>query len=227
MAGLAGLMGLVGLVGRDAARQAARRELAKHVYAQARPGIVTRAVQAVIRFLQRLFTSGGGSGGVGGGSGALGYVLVIGLLVALAALVLWKLGPLRRARSADDSLDTAATTSAERLRAEADAHAAAGRWAEAVRARLRAVVRDLEDRAILDPRPGRTASEVASETARMLPQLEQQLWTAARVFGEIWYGRRRATAADDAAVAELDTALQRRQRLAAPAPEQTRPAVPA
>ncbi len=217
---------MAGLVGRAAAREAAQRELAKHVYAEARPGIVTRVLQAVGRFLRRLFEHDGGSSS-GAGGGSFGYVIVILVLLALAALVLWKLGPLRRARSADDSLDSPPTTSAGRLRAEADAHAAAGRWAEAVRARLRAVVRDLEDRAVLDPRPGRTAREVAREAARVLPHLESQLWAAAAVFEEIWYGRRPATAADDAVVAELDTAQRRRHRPASAGATGDRPAVPA
>ena len=216
---------MAGLVGRDAAREAAQRELAKHVYAEARPGIVTRALQAIGRFLWRLFERDGGSSS-GGSGNSFGYVIVIMVLLALAALVLWKLGPLRRARSADDSLDSSVTSSAQRLRAEADSHAAAGRWAEAVRARLRAVVRDLEDRAVLDPRPGRTASEVAREAARELPHLEGHLWAAAVVFGEIWYGRRRATAADDAVVAELDTAQQRRHRAAVETAREGSPAVP-
>ncbi len=208
---------MAGLVGRDAAREAAQRELAKHVYAEARPGIVTRALQAIGRFLRRLFERDGGSSS-GGSGNSFGYVIVIMVLLALAALVLWKLGPLRRARSADDSLDSSVTSSAQRLRAEADSHAAAGRWAEAVR--------DLEDRAVLDPRPGRTASEVAREAARELPHLEGHLWAAAVVFGEIWYGRRRATAADDAVVAELDTAQQRRHRAAVETAREGSPAVP-
>jgi hypothetical protein len=79
-----------------------------------------------------------------------------------------------------------------------------------VRARLRAVVVTLEARGDIDPRPGRTAAEVASEAGGVRPELRDQLWRGALTFGEIWYGRRRATPQDDQVLKELDEAVRRR-----------------
>ena len=56
-------------------------------------------------------------------------------------------------------------------RAAAEALAAQGHLAEAVRERLRAVVRALEERGVLDPRPGRTSGEVARDAGAAAPAL--------------------------------------------------------
>ena len=73
-------------------------------------------------------------------------------------------------------------------RAAAERLAAAGDWAEAIRERLRAIARDLEERAILDPLPGRTAAELAAAAARELPGLADGLAAAARLFDDVTYG---------------------------------------
>ena len=73
--------------------------------------------------------------------------------------------------------------------AAADAHAARGEWADAVRERLRAVVRSLEERAVLDERPGRTADEAAAEAGTALPTCADDLRRSARLFDDIWGAR--------------------------------------
>jgi hypothetical protein len=115
---------------------------------------------------------------------------------------------------------------AEQFRAAAAAFASSGDWAQAVRARLRAVVLTLEARGDIDPRPGRTAAEVAAEAGAVRPELRELLWKGALTFGEIWYGRRPATAADDQLLNELDEAVRRRRPAGAvagdaPAPNYT------
>ena len=93
-------------------------------------------------------------------------------------------------------------------RAAADAHAAAGAWAEAVRERLRAVVRSLEQRAVLDERAGRTADEAAADAGRALPSCAVGLRAAAVLFDEIWYGGRPAGPESYAALRDLDAQVQ-------------------
>jgi uncharacterized protein DUF4129 len=82
----------------------------------------------------------------------------------------------------------------------ADQLAASGRYAEAVRERLRAVVRDLIERGVLPHSPGWTVTELARAAGRARPQLASPLTAAVDVFSEIWYGLRPATAADDTAM---------------------------
>ena len=86
--------------------------------------------------------------------------------------------------------------SAAEHRAAAEAHAAQGHWNQAVQERMRAVVRSLEERALLDPRPGRTADEAAAEAGRTLPAHTDRLRAAARDFDDVTYGGRTADPAD-------------------------------
>lgn len=98
-------------------------------------------------------------------------------------------------------------------RSAADAHAAAGRWTEAVQERMRAVVRSLEERTLLDPRPGRTADEAAAEAALSLPDHAADLRAAARTFDDVTYGGRTADADTYARLRALDLTLERAKPL--------------
>ena len=99
--------------------------------------------------------------------------------------------------------------SAAEHRAAAEAQAAQGHWNQAVRERMRAVVRSLEERALLDVRPGRTADEAASEAGAVLPAHADRLHTAARDFDDVTYGGRSAAEGTYRRLATLDTDLER------------------
>ncbi|MFC6985013.1 DUF4129 domain-containing protein [Streptomyces cirratus] len=116
--------------------------------------------------------------------------------------------PRRAVTGATALFDEAARTAADH-RAAADAHAAAGRWTEAVQERMRAVVRSLEERTLLDPRPGRTADEAAAEAATRLPQHAGDLRAAARAFDDVTYGGRTGDPDTYGRLRTLDLALER------------------
>jgi hypothetical protein len=82
----------------------------------------------------------------------------------------------------------------------ADQLAEAGRYAEAVRERLRAIVRDLIERGLIPPSPGWTVTELARQAASTRPALGEPLDAAVDVFSRIWYGLLPATADDDRAM---------------------------
>ena len=65
-------------------------------------------------------------------------------------------------------------------------------------------MRELEARGALDPRPGRTAGEVARDGGAAVPAVADDLRRAARVFDEVWYGGRPADAASYAALVAVD-----------------------
>jgi Domain of unknown function (DUF4129) len=186
--------------GRAEAAQLAREELAKQVYRDAGPGLVER----LVRWL--LDKAGGLLDDVAGVSpgGYAGLVVVLLLVVVAVVAVRLKVGPLGRQVARDEALFTGRARSAAEHRAAADAHAAAGQWADAVRERLRAVVRSLEERAVLDERPGRTADEAAADAGLALPSCADGLRRAARLFDEIWYGGRPAGPESDATLRALD-----------------------
>jgi hypothetical protein len=120
----------------------------------------------------------------------------------------WRLRWRRRRRGArkdDEPLadlppDELPDLPAEVLILTADQLAAAGRYGEAVRERLRAIVRDLIDREVIPHSPGWTVTELARAAARVRPSVSDPLDGAVDVFSEIWYGLRPAVADDDAAM---------------------------
>lgn len=79
----------------------------------------------------------------------------------------------------------------------ADQLAAAGRYRESVRERLRAILRELTERGVLPISPGWTLTELARYAARSRPDLAPPLRMGIDVFSEIWYGLRPALAEDD------------------------------
>ena len=191
-------------LGRDEAAQLAREELAKQVYRDAGPGLVERLVRWLLEQAGRLLD---GAAGVSPG-GYSGLVVVLLLVAAAVVAVRLKVGPLGRRAAREEALFVGRTRTAAQHRAAADAHAAAGAWAEAVRERLRAVVRSLEQRAVLDERAGRTADEAAAEAGRALPSCAAGLRAAAVLFDEIWYGGRPAGPESYAALRDLDAQVQ-------------------
>jgi hypothetical protein len=174
------------LPGRDHARQLARDELAHRAYQRAKPSWFVRLMRYLIDQLNHALSTA--SGRVPGGGFGL---LLIGLLLAgLVALVVVRLRPSgARSGSQEELFGDQVLTAAEHRR-RAEQAAASGAYADAVRERLRAVVRELEARGVLDPRPGRTADEVAREAGLAVPAIAAPLAQGATVFDEVWYGGR-------------------------------------
>ncbi len=128
------------------------------------------------------------------------------MVALLVGVVVRRAGGMRVGRSARAQaavLDDVRRTAAEHRRL-ADAAAASGRWDDAVRERFRAVARSLEERVVLDERPGRTAAEVAAEAALALPGSAGALLAGARVFDDVRYGGRPGTADADRRLRALD-----------------------
>lgn len=188
--------------GAEEAQRWAADELADEIYRQAEPGLLARAIGWLLDRLSSIeLPTGDGS--------RLWLVAALLLVAAGVVVALALAGPLRVGRrrgGARTVLDDSRTDAAGH-RAAADAHAAAGRWREAVRERFRAVVRALEERALLVPTPGRTADEAAAEAGVLLPDVAADLHAGARLFDDVWYGGRPASAAADARLRELDAAV--------------------
>jgi hypothetical protein len=196
---------------RDGAREQARRELSKNIYDDAEPNWFARLLGWIEDKITTVFdwlTPDPGEGGLGEFTGLGVLALVIVLVVAVVVVRVW-LGPVRRAARADDDGDAGlhSTLPSRALREQAEAFVARGAYAEAVRARLRAAIRMLEEKGVLDPRPGRTAGEIAAEVERAAPEAAEPLREAVSVFSEIWYGGRAATEGSYATLVRADEAL--------------------
>jgi hypothetical protein len=84
----------------------------------------------------------------------------------------------------------------------ADRLAAEGRYAEAIRERLRGIVRELVDAGVIENRPGFTVTELARTASRARPMVRPPLDAASGLFSDIWYGQRPAGAEQDARMRE-------------------------
>ncbi|KJE23752.1 protein of unknown function (DUF4129) [Frankia torreyi] len=234
-------MTLGGPVTRDGARQEAHRELSDGIYGNSRPHWWNRLLSWIGDRIADLFDWILPHSGSGGGSRGLGVLALVVVLVVGAVALRWWLGPVRRTARARQAAadDLSSPLTAAQLRAEADRHAASEDYARAVRSRLRAIVRMLEEKGVLDPRPGRTAGELVAEVARIAPAADRgpagppatvpgtpstdhdpagagpagggraALAAAVEVFSEIWYGGRPATAAGYQMLVDADAALSR------------------
>ncbi|GAA4917207.1 DUF4129 domain-containing protein [Streptomyces coeruleoprunus] len=187
------------------AREAAERELSKPMYREEKPNFLLRALNRFWEWVSDLFDSASSAAP----GGALGLAVIALVVVALIAALWWRLGTPHRTLGTADSLFEDGPRTATDHRATAERHAAAGRWNQAVQERMRAVVRSLEERALLDPRPGRTADEAAAEAGRVLPAHSAELRAAAREFDDVTYGGRTADQAAYQRLKDLDTALER------------------
>ncbi|MFE7401359.1 DUF4129 domain-containing protein [Streptomyces sp. NPDC057557] len=170
------------------AREAAKHELSKPMYHENDPNLLQRSLDRLWGWVGDLLNTASGAAP----GGPLGLVVLVLVVIGLVAALWWRLGtPHRTVRSADALFNDSPRSAAEH-RTAAEAHAAAHRWNEAVQERMRAIVRALEERALLAPRPGRTADEAAAEAGRPLPTHATRLRAAAREFDDVTYGSRTA-----------------------------------
>ncbi|MBM7173830.1 DUF4129 domain-containing protein [Streptomyces sp. G44] len=191
-------------VSRDAAREAAERELSKPMYHEHDPSLLQRALNSFWDWVDDLFSAAAGATPGGG----FGLLVIILAAVLLCVALWWRLGtPQHTPTSAPALFDDRPRGAAEH-RAASEAHAAQAHWNQAVQDRMRAIVRALEERALLDARPGRTADEAAADAGRALPAHTGRLRAAAHAFDDVTYGGRTADEAAYLRLAELDRDLE-------------------
>ena len=137
-------------------------------------------------------------------------VLLILLAIAVVVAVRIVRRTMRTNRGGEYALFGEHELSAAEHRATAEQHAAAGNWSAAIRHRLRAVARQLEESTVLDPVPGRTATELARDAGRVIPHLAAELARAAEAFNDVTYGERPGTESAYLMIADLDDHLRSR-----------------
>jgi hypothetical protein len=190
-------------INRDAAHQAAQHELAKPIYPKA--SLTERLIDWIDELVYKLMAA---SSSVPGGWFTLG-VLVILLAIAIVVAIRIARRTMRTNRGGYALFGEHELGAAEH-RATAEQYAAAGNWSAAIRHRLRAVARQLEESAVLDPIPGRTANELARDAGRTIPNLAAELTRAADAFNDVTYGERPGTESAYRMIADLDDHLRSR-----------------
>jgi len=194
-------------VGREAAQRLARVELSKPIYHQ------QSLSQAIGHWVSSLLNSlfAGASSVTPGGWWTV--VALAALAVAAAALVAARLGPIARsARRPGPALDPGSRVmTARQLRDTATASAAAGNYAAAIVARLRAIAASCEERGIMARNAGQTADELAAVAGARFPGHATELAFAARLFDQVRYGGEAGTRDGYERLRQLDEALARQQ----------------
>jgi len=195
----------------EEARRWAEEELSRSVYDD-EPGLLQRLWDWFVE-LVRALTDWDASAP----DNLVPVIVVIGVVVLLA-VALYLAGPVRTrrraaARTSHAVFDGPHTTSAD-LTAAADAAADRGDWSLAVLMRFRAIIRSLDERAVLDDRPGLTAHEATDAAARRLPSCAAELGWAGTLFDDVCYGSASPGAAEDARLRQLAATVERSRPVA-------------
>lgn len=187
----------------DAAHDAAQRELGKPIYP--RPSLTEQVMAWFDEILYKVFAHGSSLPG--------GWITLALLLTVLAVATFMAVRIARRTMRTDRGsagpLLGGHDLSAAQHRAESEASAARGDWSLAIRHRLRAVARGLEETGVVDPVPGRTATELARDAVAARPDLSSEFRDAADTFNGVTYGAQQGTEAGYRQIVELDRALLR------------------
>lgn len=199
-------------IDRDTAHDLAQQELSKPIYPKESFGqsVNEWVEELVYKLLVRSSEVPGGWVTIT----ILGTLLVVALVVAIRIA-----GRAMRTRRGGDFavLGDSELTAAEH-RVTAERYAAQADWSSAIRHRLRAIARQLEESNVLTPVPGRTANELARGAAQAVPDLTSELDRAATSFNDVTYGERPGTEAEYQAITALDEHIRTRPALAASAP---------
>lgn len=192
------------------ARDLLQRELSKPEYQTARPSLWDIVSQAFWDWVNSLRVPGDGPF-TGLFPVIAGTVLVVGIVIAF---IVWGVPRLNR-RSARqlDLFGERDDRTADRLRQDAKAAAAAGDWTLALQELYRAVARALSERTIVQVTPGTTAHGFAARAAVVFPREGHALASAADVFDAVRYLEAAGTETQYRELEALDA------RLATAAPE--------
>jgi hypothetical protein len=191
-------------IDRDAAHQAAQIELGKPIYSKA--SVAQQFIDWINEQFYRLLEK---TASIPGGWFTTTVLLIL-LAVAVVVAIRIARRTMRTNRSGDYLLFEAAQLTAAQHRATAESYAAEGNWTAAIRHRLRAVARQLEETGVLNPAPGRTANELARDAGAALPHLAGELSRAATAFNDVTYGEQPGTQAAYQMIADLDDHLRSR-----------------
>jgi hypothetical protein len=197
-------------ISRDGAQHEAHRELSKPIYHRGGESFAVRAVKWFGHLVDRIL----GAAAKHAPAGGAGALALVGLVVVVGvAILVWRVGIPRRAASIGPVLSPSRLMSAAEHRRLSEHAADGGDLHVAVVERMRAVAGELEERGILDPRPGRTATELTAEAATRLPGTTAALRAAAAAFNAVAYGDATATAAELATVVAADDLVRQSRQV--------------
>lgn len=189
-------------IDRDAAHDAAQRELAKPIYPKA--SLSERLSEWLDELLYRLIQQGSSVPGGWLTITVLSILIIAGVVVAVRVAR----RTMRTNRSSSQALFGIQVLSAAEHRAAAEQSASVSDWSSAILHRLRAIARQLEEDSVLNPVPGRTATELAHNAGEALPAFAVDLSRASTLFNDVTYGKQPGNETGYRLIADLDEKLR-------------------
>ncbi|MEV7555988.1 DUF4129 domain-containing protein [Amycolatopsis sp. NPDC089917] len=197
-------------IDRDTARLRAAEELSGSAYQNAKPSWLSEAFSWVLeKLLSFLDTVDSAVPG-----GIFAVLLLAVVVIVLVVVIRVRSGPLATSAKSGRAVFAGQRKPSGEHRKAAEEAASRGDFDDAVREIFRAVVRSLEERALLDEKSGRTADEAAVEAGRLLPDVAVPLRAGARLFDDVHYGGIPATEAGYRSLSELDERCRRARPVA-------------
>jgi hypothetical protein len=191
-------------IDRHTAHAAAQHELDKPIYPKG--SLTDRLREWLHELIYRIIEQGASLPG----GWFTASVLIMLLLAAVVVAIRIVRRTIRTRNDGDYQLFDPGQLSADQHRAIAERFAAEGDWTAAIRHRLRAVARALEENGTVDPAPGRTADELARAAAELLPQLSTDFSRAAVAFNDVTYGESPGTPIAYQLIVDLDDHVRHR-----------------
>lgn len=190
-----------------AVREAVGEVLGRPEYADVDRGesLIDRALSAIGEVIGRILLRLGQA--ADGPEGTVGFIAVVLLVGVLLVAIVVALSRFRRGGSTDTGLDEAIGRSAPDWGEQAEAHARAGEWTDALRCRYRQALAELAAAGLVAEVPGRTTGEYAAAVRTAVPPAAADFDELTRAFERAWYGRRRVGAEDLAAAEESRRAV--------------------
>ncbi|MDO4791457.1 MAG: hypothetical protein Q3999_03120 [Buchananella hordeovulneris] len=184
----------------DAARKLAEDELAHPIYHQSES-----LLRRFVMWLEELLAEVNRNGTLFNVPLWLAWIMIALLIVGLALVVYYSRRFTRatqRARASSELFQD--SRPAAELRQAADRAASRGDWKTAVLERFRSIIRELDERLIIEEFPGLTAHEAASVAGTSVPQLRGPFDTAGKLFDDVIYGEVTALPDHDAYLRALE-----------------------
>jgi hypothetical protein len=189
----------------DLIRRTARDILSQSEFRSPARPLLARFLDALNRFLGRVL-----SAAVQAGGNLAGALILLGLLVVLVLVGMRYLRRLPPDPSRSVAVDHPVRRRPADWEAEARAHEAAGRWADALRCRYGGLVAELAGRGLVtEDSPGRTSGEYRIQLDTAAPDVALEFDAATELFERAWYGGRKTGPDDSARFAELAGAVLR------------------
>lgn len=185
----------------DEIRGAAEEVLARPEFAEPPKSIYERIVEALNEALNDAL-----SALFAGGRTAIAAWIALAVVLGLVGFLLYRLASGMRATAAVVSplrVETETRRPAVAWDREADEHAAAGRWRDAVRCRYRALVARLAAGGAVEEVPGRTAGEYRLALRSTRPGAAGPFGEATDLFERAWYGDAPTSGPDEARLRAL------------------------